>query len=96
MELNRVVLYDHLSPLLAFVGGLGLRKADAIKAKMQGSLKTIKSRQVLLEQKVLSLNVWSNAAGFLRVRDRLGPMDDDDESHGVSICIRQLCGCSLS
>jgi len=90
VELNRVVQHDHMSPLLAFVGGLGLRKADAIKAKMQGALKTIASRNELLERKVLGLNVWTNAVGFLRVRDRLMPSDmSDDES--IKVRMHSAC-----
>eukprot|EP01032_Pedospumella_encystans_P025789 gene25789-29134_t len=35
--------YDHIAPMLAFVGGLGLRKADALRQNIRKSAKAITS-----------------------------------------------------
>jgi transcription elongation factor SPT6 len=31
VDINMAVKYDHMTGMLAFIGGLGLRKADALK-----------------------------------------------------------------
>lgn len=68
VDLNAAVTYDHVAPTLAFVSGLGPRKAHALKQKITVQGGTMKSRVELLERKLLNTNVYTNAAGFLRVQ----------------------------
>jgi transcription elongation factor SPT6 len=67
VDVNKACAYDHLAPMLAFVGGLGLRKADALRQNIRKGAKTITMRNDLLVRKLLGTNVWTNAAGFLRI-----------------------------
>lgn len=67
VDVNKACAYDHLAPMLAFVGGLGLRKADALRQNIRKGAKPITSRNELLLRKLLGSNVWTNAAGFLRI-----------------------------
>ena len=69
VDINAVNQHDHLSAMLAFVGGLGLRKANSLRATIREKLKNVSSRVELLERRVLKLNIWTNAASFLRVED---------------------------
>lgn len=63
----KAVVHDHLGPMLAFVGGLGLRKADALRQNISRSIGQVDSRNSLLVKKLMGPVVWTNAAGFLRV-----------------------------
>lgn len=49
VDLNRATAYDHLSPMLAFVGGLGLRKANHLKLRIGQHIKVseVKSRVII-------------------------------------------------
>lgn len=67
VDINRAVTHDHLAPMLAFVCGLGLRKADHLRRKINSSIKFVDSRKIILEKKLLSVNTWTNACGFLKV-----------------------------
>lgn len=77
VDVNKACAYDHLAPLLAFVGGLGLRKADALRQNVRKGAKAISSRNDLLLRKLLGSSVWTNAAGFLRICDNVvDPLDN--------------------
>lgn len=77
VDVNKACAYDHLAPLLAFVGGLGLRKADALRQNVRKGAKAITSRNDLLLRKLLGSCVWTNAAGFLRICDNVvDPLDN--------------------
>lgn len=77
VDINKACAYDHLAPLLAFVGGLGLRKADALRQNVRKGAKAITSRNDLLLRKLLGSCVWTNAAGFLRICDNVvDPLDN--------------------
>jgi transcriptional accessory protein Tex/SPT6 len=67
VDINGVLQYDHLSSMLAFVGGLGLRKANMLRSSIREKIKNVTSRVQLLERRLLKLNVWTNCASFLRV-----------------------------
>lgn len=67
VDLNKAVANDHCGALLAFVGGLGLRKADALRKNISRSIRQVDSRNTLLVKKLLGVIVWTNAAGFLRI-----------------------------
>jgi transcriptional accessory protein Tex/SPT6 len=74
VDMHLAVNHDHLSPLLAFVAGLGLRKAEALKMAIRKRMRSgsIACRNELLEKKLLGPVVWTNAASFLRIpEDRL-------------------------
>mmetsp|Transcript_22708 Transcript_22708/g.37888 ORF Transcript_22708/g.37888 Transcript_22708/m.37888 type:complete len:2014 (+) Transcript_22708:62-6103(+) len=77
VDINQVCTHDHLAPLLAFVGGLGLRKADALRQNVRRSVQTVESRNVLLLKKLLGSNVWTNAAGFIKIgKEAVDPLDN--------------------
>jgi transcription elongation factor SPT6 len=67
VDINKAVSHDHYAPMLAFVGGLGLRKADALRREIRRAIKFVDSRDILLSKKVLGANVYTNAAGFLKI-----------------------------
>lgn len=69
VDVDRVVAFEHMSPMLAFVGGLGLRKADALRKVLRQKMSFVPSRDALRESRVLGQVVWNNAAGFLRISD---------------------------
>ena len=74
VDMHLAVNHDHLSPMLAFVAGLGLRKAEALKMAIRKRLRagSIACRNELLEKKLMGPVVWTNAASFLRIpEDRL-------------------------
>jgi transcription elongation factor SPT6 len=81
VDINKAVTFDHLSPMLAFVSGLGLRKADALRQNIRRSMGVVESRNSLLVKKLLGRIVWMNSAGFLRVCDigqdkQIDPLDN--------------------
>ncbi len=77
VDINKACAYDHIAPMLAFVGGLGLRKADALRQNIRKSAKAITSRNDLLLRKLLGSCVWTNAAGFVRICDNvMDPLDN--------------------
>lgn len=80
VDVNKAVAYDHIAPLLAFVSGMGLRKADALRQSVRRTIKTIDSRETLLLKKLLGKTVWVNASGFLRITEGRLLNDDDDEA----------------
>lgn len=70
--------------MLAFIGGLGLRKADALRRDIPRKMSYVSHRKHLLERKVLPKIVYNNCAGFLRICEdgnseseyALDPLDD--------------------
>ena len=67
VDINRAASQDHLSAMLGFVAGLGLRKADALKQNIRRNIGQVDSRNILLVKKLMGPVVWTNAAGFLRI-----------------------------
>lgn len=80
VDVNKAVAYDHIAPMLAFVAGMGLRKADALRQSVRRTIKTVDSRETLLLKKILGKTVWVNASGFLRITEGRLLSDDDDEA----------------
>lgn len=81
VDLNRACSLDHVSPMLAFVAGLGLRKGEMLRQKVSALKTRPDSRQALLDKGLLGNTVWTNAVGFLRItscaEDRvLDPLDN--------------------
>ena len=82
VDINMAVAHDHLAGPLAFVAGLGLRKADALRSNIKNVLGAVSSRRQLFERKLMGRVVYTNAAGYLRVCDnavgdiQLDPFDD--------------------
>jgi len=72
VDLNLAISHDHLAPMLGFVCGLGLRKADALRQNIRRQMSAIHFRKELLERKLLGGIVYTNAAGFLKVYDMTG------------------------
>lgn len=69
VDINLAISHAHLSPMLAFIAGLGLRKADALQSEVKRKCSSITSRRELLDKKILGRNVYTNCIGFIRVRD---------------------------
>lgn len=67
VDVNRAASHDHLGAMLAFVAGLGLRKADALRQNIRRNIGQVDSRNTLLVKKLMGPVVWTNAAGFLRI-----------------------------
>ncbi|KAL9179680.1 hypothetical protein ACHAXT_008970 [Thalassiosira profunda] len=87
VDVNAAIARDHLRGTLAFVPGLGPRKAHHLAQGAERMLGgTVASRKVLLAKRLLGPVVYNNAAAFLRVRDpdgrraggehNLHPLDD--------------------
>lgn len=82
VDINMAVSHDHMAGPLAFVAGLGLRKADALRQNIKSLLGFVSSRRELLERKLMGKVVYNNAAGFIRVCDTgqdehvMDPFDD--------------------
>jgi transcription elongation factor SPT6 len=69
VELNMCIEHQHLQQQLAFVPGMGLRKADNLRQNMKRALPTAIARKQLLEKGLLKPCVYKNAAGFLKIED---------------------------
>ena len=72
VDIHKAINCDHISPMLAFVGGLGLRKAESLKQSIRKRIKGpnscgIISRNEILEKRLLGPIVYTNAASFLRI-----------------------------
>jgi transcriptional accessory protein Tex/SPT6 len=82
VDINMAAAHDHLAAPLAFVGGLGLRKAADLISQVKTKLRFVTTRKELLERKLLKTCVYNNAAGFLRICDNgsdehmIDPFDD--------------------
>jgi transcription elongation factor SPT6 len=82
VDINMAVSHNHLAGPLAFVAGLGLRKADALRSNIKSALGFVSSRRELFERKLLGRVVYTNAIGYLRVCDngisdiQMDPLDD--------------------
>jgi transcription elongation factor SPT6 len=70
VDVNLAASNDHLYSMLAFVSGLGLRKADNLRQSIRRS-KMVTSRNELIKRKLLTATIWTNATGFLYIRDSL-------------------------
>ena len=74
--------HDHLLGLLAFVPGLGPRKAANLKQSIMQLDGVVGTRRSLLEQRLMGPVVYNNSVAFLRVRemdqriDQVHPLDD--------------------
>ena len=71
MDINHIVEHDHALGILQFVPGLGPRKAAKLREKLGTVMGgVVPSRKSLLSTQVLKSLVYTNAAGFLRIRKR--------------------------
>jgi transcription elongation factor SPT6 len=68
VDVNKAVKFEHHSQLLAFIPGLGLRKAESLKQQIQRSVGSIESKESLLTLKLLGKIVWNNMCGFLKIK----------------------------
>lgn len=87
VDINMAVSYDHYATMLAFVGGLGLRKADALRKSIRNNVGFLENRQDLLRLKIIGTTVYKNCAGFLRIRHENFEeftVYDEDPSRGIS------------
>lgn len=70
VDLNRLMIHANLRPLLQYVGGLGVRKAEALcQAIAKSDDLVLSSRLDLLGKELLGRNVFFSASGFLKIRD---------------------------
>lgn len=75
VDVNRMLSVPHSQAMLAFVGGLGPRKAAALVRKIESQVgedtgvEALQSRKHLYAQQYLGRCVFMSAAGFLRIRD---------------------------
>ncbi len=83
VDINLACKYDHLHGLLAFVPGLGPRKAASLKHGLDRIGGVIATRKDLLGKRLVGPFVYNNAVAFLRIRDIdalshqiLHPLDD--------------------
>lgn len=68
VDINMALSYNHYSSMLPFIGGLGLRKADALLQNIRASkVGIVECRKILLEKKLLTRCIYMNAAGFIRI-----------------------------
>lgn len=70
VDLNKAIKFDHHANLLAFIPGLGLRKADSLRQQILRSTGYVESREVLLTNKFLGKVVWNNCCAFLKIKSR--------------------------
>jgi len=74
VDINHTIMYDHLQPLLSYIGGLGPKKAAVVLDKLkeqyhvQGG-KTLFSRKEIIANQILDKRVFFSAAGFIRIID---------------------------
>ena len=83
VDINLSCKYDHLHGLLAFVPGLGPRKAASLKHGLERIGGVMATRKDLLGKRLVGPFVYENAVAFLRIRDidslsnqLLHPLDD--------------------
>ena len=62
---NEIIAHDHIAPMLAFVSGLGLRKADSLRQIIRRDPRAVTMRKEFLEKKILGKVVFNNAVGFI-------------------------------
>lgn len=81
IDIRKVCKHDHLAPMLAFIPGLGLRKANSLRrtiiekeSRLQAELGEndegvilLESRRVIQASNMLGPITYNNAAGFLRI-----------------------------
>jgi transcriptional accessory protein Tex/SPT6 len=68
IDLNLVARHQHLSGLLQFVAGFGPRKAAAFLQGLNSVGNRVQTRLEIQQRGLLADNVFTNAAGFLRVQ----------------------------
>jgi len=78
IAINRILSYPHLNHPLQFVCGLGPRKAKAIYDFLRSQKLSMKSRRDLKEDNIVSTNIFTNMAGFIKVLCRDENLDDRD------------------
>lgn len=79
VDINKSIKYSHHLNLLAFIPGLGLRKAESLRQMVQRSVGHIDSRESLLTHKFVGKNVWNNCCGFIKIKAR-GDQDNPLEN----------------
>lgn len=71
VDINHAAEHEHAMGVLQFVAGLGPRKAAKLRERLGTVLSgVVPSRKSLLSSQLLKSLVYTNAAGFLRVRER--------------------------
>ncbi|KAH7107505.1 SH2 domain-containing protein [Auriculariales sp. MPI-PUGE-AT-0066] len=67
VDINRAVNDPYYFHLLPFVSGLGPRKAQFMKKKIDGIGGTLVNREQIVKNSISTIQIWLNAAGFLRI-----------------------------
>lgn len=80
VDINHAMTSSYYQTMLPFVAGLGPRKAialvNAISTKLEG---TLINRSLLITRSILTFQVFTNCASFLRIdQDMLLEADEDD------------------
>ncbi|GJD08214.1 Transcription elongation factor SPT6 [Galdieria sulphuraria] len=82
VDINRIIIYDHLRPLLNHIGGLGPKKAVVILERLKELYhihggKALLSRKEIIANQILDKRVFFSAAGFVRLVDPFGDKGKD-------------------
>lgn len=78
VDINLCCNQEHMHGLLQFVAGLGPRKAKNLMSRIAQDLSgVVTSRNTLLSSKILGPLVYTNCAGFLRIRKR-GSLEESE------------------
>ncbi|CAN0054949.1 unnamed protein product, partial [Ectocarpus fasciculatus] len=109
VDINHAAEHEHAVGVLQFVPGLGPRKAFKLRERLGTVLGgVVPSRKALLSSQVLKSLVYTNAAGFLRIRERgklaeqlegqLDPFDDTrvhPECYNTQDWAQRICANAL-
>eukprot|EP00903_Cladosiphon_okamuranus_P017486 g16106.t1 len=109
VDVNHAAEHEHAMGVLQFVPGLGPRKAAKLRERLGTVLGGIvPSRKALLSSQLLKSLVYTNAAGFLRIRERgklaeqlegqLDPFDDTrvhPECYNTQDWAQRICANAL-
>ncbi|KAG8966029.1 Transcription elongation factor spt6 [Tulasnella sp. 419] len=72
VDINRSVVDTYYQALLPFVAGLGPRKAQQLVQRISTMGGTLANRTQLISENILTMQVFLNAAGFLRISQEGG------------------------
>ncbi|CAN0018367.1 unnamed protein product, partial [Hapterophycus canaliculatus] len=109
VDINHAAEHEHSKGVLQFVPGLGPRKAAKLRERLGTVLGgVVPSRKALLSSQLLKSLVYTNAAGFLRIRERgklaeelegqLDPFDDTrvhPECYNTQDWAQRICANAL-
>ncbi|GJQ12228.1 hypothetical protein GpartN1_g4019.t1 [Galdieria partita] len=84
IDINRVIIYDHIQPLLSYIGGLGPKKAVVMLEKLKELYhvhggKALLSRKEIIANQILDKRVFFSAAAFVRIMDPFGDKIKDSK-----------------